>query len=345
MDAAASVGEVVVFPESLYSYGPVTGEMTEATPSTATAGKLGVRAELIRARAAHTADTVSMVASDFYGPRVRAALAGKLMVPRLLAGKSVQTLGRLDQVHSFTYVPDLAAAMIAAADQPQAWNRVLHAPTGPALTQRDLVRTFAEVAGVPVPRIFAVPTGLLRAVGVVSGQAREAAETGYMTDRPFVMTSTVTEELLGLRPTPLREGIAATIDYWRTSAATPHPPHLSPSPEVGEELSQVGHQEVGCLQRGKVPAAVELGPPHQVVLPLGDPADRAVTGEHRTRGGYTGGGQRGAPLVALGVEPHRRPDRAGEVHQAEVGQERIHVQGVGDPVVGGGGGEVGGVRG
>ena len=225
MDAAAGVGAVVVFPESLYSYGPVTGEMTEATPSTATAGKLGVRAELIRARAAHTADTVSMVASDFYGPRVRAALAGKLMVPRLLAGKSVQTLGRLDQVHSFTYVPDLAAAMIAAADQPQAWNRVLHAPTGPALTQRDLVRTFAEVAGVPVPRIFAVPTGLLRAVGVVSGQAREAAETGYMTDRPFVMTSTVTEELLGLRPTPLREGIAATIDYWRTSAATPHPAH------------------------------------------------------------------------------------------------------------------------
>src|SRR5699024_1548158 len=85
-------------------------------------------------------------ASDFYGPRVRAALAGKLMVPRLLAGKSVQTLGRLDQLHSFTYVPDLAAAMIAAADQPQAWNRVLHAPTGPALTQRDLVRTFAEGA-------------------------------------------------------------------------------------------------------------------------------------------------------------------------------------------------------
>ena len=220
MDAAATVGAVVVFPESLYSYGPVTGEMTEATPSSASTGKLGVRAELIRARAAHTADTVSMVASDFYGPRVRAALAGKLMVPRLLAGKSVQTLGRLDQLHSFTYVPDLAAAMIAAADQVQAWNRVLHAPTGPALTQRDLVRTFAEVAGVDMPRILAVPSRLLRALGVVSGQAREAAETSYMTDRPFVMRSTVTEQLLGLRPTPLREGIAATIDYWRTSAAT-----------------------------------------------------------------------------------------------------------------------------
>src|SRR5699024_636626 len=57
MDVAASAGAVVVFPESLYSYGPVTGEMTEATPSSATTGKLGVRAALIRARADHVSDT------------------------------------------------------------------------------------------------------------------------------------------------------------------------------------------------------------------------------------------------------------------------------------------------
>ena len=215
MDAAANAGAVVVFPESLYSYGPVRGPMTEYTPSAATTGKLGVRTELLRARSAHAASTVSMVASDFYGPRVRTAMAGERMVPRLLAGKSVQVIGRLDEPHSFTYVPDLAAAMIAAADRPQAWNRTLHAPTAPALTQRELVEQLAEVAGVPVPRILAVPVRLLRLLGVVSGTIREAAETGYMFDRPFVMTSTVTEELLGLQPTPLREGLAATVDYWR----------------------------------------------------------------------------------------------------------------------------------
>lgn len=223
MGAAAGAGAVVVFPESLYSYGPVTGEMTEATPSAATTGKLGVRSELLRARASHTADTVSMVASDFYGPRVRTALAGEKMIPRLLAGKSVQTLGRLDAPHSFTYIPDLAAAMIAAADQPQVWNRVLHAPTAPPVTQRELVRIFAAVAGVDVPRILAVPAGALRVLGLVSGPIREAAETSYMVDGPFVMTSTVTEELLGLQPTPLREGIAATIDYWRNLPVQPAP--------------------------------------------------------------------------------------------------------------------------
>lgn len=216
MDVAAEVGAVVVFPESLYSYGRVSGPMTEATPSSATTGKLGVRADLIRARAEHAAHTVSMVASDFYGPRVRKALAGERMIPRLLAGQSVQTLGRLDVVHSFTYVPDLAAAMIAAATEPEAWDRVLHAPTAPALTQRELIRAFADAAGVPVPRIITVPIWALRALGAVSGQMREAAETGYMLERPFVMTASVTEELLDLRPTPLAEGIRATLAYWRS---------------------------------------------------------------------------------------------------------------------------------
>lgn len=215
MAAAARVGAVVVFPESLYSYGEVSGPMAEGTPSAATTGKLGVRTELLRARSEHAADTVSMVASDFYGPRVRAAMAGERMVTRLLAGKSVQVLGRLDQLHSFTYVPDLAAAMIAAADDPQAWNRVLHAPTAPALTQRELVGEFAHVAGVPMPRILAVPAWVLRALGVVSPTIREAAETSYMFERSFVMTSTVTEELLGLQPTPLQEGLDATVNYWR----------------------------------------------------------------------------------------------------------------------------------
>ena len=54
--------------------------------------------------------------------------------------------------HSFTYVPDLAAAMIRAAALPETWNSVLHAPTNPALTQRELAGAFAAAAGVPLPQ-------------------------------------------------------------------------------------------------------------------------------------------------------------------------------------------------
>lgn len=155
--AAGEAGAVVVFPESLYSYSEPEKIMAEDSPRLAQGGKRGVRTALLKARAASATATVSMVAGDFFGPRVRNSHAGERMVRPVAAGKPMQVVGRADQPHSFTYVPDLAAAMIAAADKPNVWNRVWHAPTGPALSQRELAGAFAKAAGARAPRVTAVP--------------------------------------------------------------------------------------------------------------------------------------------------------------------------------------------
>ncbi|MBI4900258.1 MAG: NAD-dependent epimerase/dehydratase family protein [Actinobacteria bacterium] len=215
LEAAGRVGAVVVFPESLYSYGRVDGPMTEATPRTATTGKLGVRTELLAQRDASTTPTVSVAASDFYGPLVRTSHAGERLVPTVLAGKTMRVIGSLDQPHSFTYVPDLAAAMITAALRPELWNSFLHAPTTAPVTQRRLVELVAEAGGVPVPRMSAVPVPVLRGMGLVLGEMRELAETAYMFARPFVVDSSASEARLGLAPTPLGDGMAATVAWWR----------------------------------------------------------------------------------------------------------------------------------
>ncbi|WP_416956382.1 NAD-dependent epimerase/dehydratase family protein [Nocardioides sp. T5] len=216
LEAAGRVGAVVVFPESLYSYGPVDGTLTEATPRTATTGKLGVRTELLAQREASPTPTISVAASDFYGPLVRNAHAGERLVPTVLAGRTMRVLGSPDQPHSFTYVPDLAAAMIAAAARPELWDSFLHAPTAAPVTQRRLVELVAEAGGVRAPKVASIPVSLLGAAGVVSRSVREMAETGYMFDRPFVMDSTASETRLGLSPTPLSDGLAQTVAWWRT---------------------------------------------------------------------------------------------------------------------------------
>lgn len=215
--AAGRVGAVVVFPESLYSYGPVDRPITEDTPRAATTGKPGVRTELLAQRAASPTPTVSVAASDFYGPLVRNAHAGERMVPTVLAGRTMRVLGSLDQPHSFTYVPDLAAAMVRAAATPALWDTVLHAPTAPPVTQRELVEQVAAAAGVQVPRVSAIPAWVLSAAGVVSRDSRELAETAYMFTRPFVLDSTRSQELLGLAPTPLATGLKETVDWWRAA--------------------------------------------------------------------------------------------------------------------------------
>ncbi|BCW37826.1 NAD-dependent epimerase [Arthrobacter sp. StoSoilA2] len=227
MDAAADAGAVVVFPESLYSYSEPDSVMTEAGPREASGGKRGVRTQLLRARTAHKANTVSVVAGDFFGPRVRMAHAGERMVPLVTEGKSVLVIGSARQPHSFTYVPDLAASMIAAARNPRLWNTVLHAPTGPALTQGELAAAFAEAAGVSVPKVSAIPGWVLRTAGLFSTDMRELAEMLYQFERPFVMDSSQSQRLLGLEPTPLPEAAAATVAWWRDAvrqaATTRHP--------------------------------------------------------------------------------------------------------------------------
>lgn len=217
LGVAGEVGAVVVFPESLYSYGPVDRPITEDLPRAASAGKLGVRTELLRAREASATATVSVAASDFYGPAVRMAHAGERMVPTILAGRTMRVVGSLDEPHSFTYVPDLAAAMIVAAQRPDLHNTVLHAPTAPAVTQRELIEEFAAAAEMASPRMSAAPSWVFRAGGLVSRDMREIAETAYQFAAPFVLDSTRSETLLDLAPTPLAIGAKATVDWWRTA--------------------------------------------------------------------------------------------------------------------------------
>jgi nucleoside-diphosphate-sugar epimerase len=219
LDAAGRTGAVVVFPESLYAYGHVAGPMTESTPRRADFGKPAIRVELLAARDRSATPTVSVAASDFYGPLVRTAHAGERMVPTVLAGRTMRVLGDPDAPHSWTYVPDLAAAMIRAADDRSLWNSFLLAPTAPPLTQRQLVGVYAEVAGVPAPKVASLPSALLRLVGTAHRGTREIAEMLYQFEKPFVVDSTASEERLGLKPTPMIEGARATVAWWQAAGS------------------------------------------------------------------------------------------------------------------------------
>ncbi|WP_194833462.1 NAD-dependent epimerase/dehydratase family protein [Nocardia sp. XZ_19_369] len=218
MDEAGKAGAVAVFPESLYSYQPTEGPITEMSPRTVRSGKGGVREELLRARAAHSTATVSVVSADFLGPYVHASMAGDQMVAPILAGKRVSAFGKIDLPHSFTYIPDLAAAMICAAADKSVHNTVLHAPTAPVITQRQLINAIADAAGAPRPKISVIPVWMMKVLGVASPLLRELAELGHQLERPFVLDSTDSEHKLGLRPTPLDEAVATTVAWWKSQA-------------------------------------------------------------------------------------------------------------------------------
>ncbi|MFJ7248937.1 NAD-dependent epimerase/dehydratase family protein [Kitasatospora sp. NPDC098652] len=218
--AAEDSGAVLVMLGNLYGYGPVDRPMTEDLPLAATGPKGRVRAAAWeQAWALHEAGRIRAVevrACDFFGPGVTDGghLASRA-VPALLKGRPVTVLGDPDAPHSWTYLPDVARAMVEVAAEESAWGRPWHVPTAPALPVRTMVERLAAEAGtgpVPVRRLSPV---LLGAAGLFSPLLRELRETRYQFDRPFVVDSSAYEAAFTVRATPLDEQVAATVAWWR----------------------------------------------------------------------------------------------------------------------------------
>ncbi len=135
----------------------------------------------------------------------------------MFSGKRLFAIGHPGQPRSFTFVPDLAAAMIRASERPELWNRVLHAPSAAPTTQQALAAAYARAGGVKPSPISGMPGWLLRLLGIAAPGLGEMTEMVYQFDHPFIMDSRASQEVLGLDPTPLPAAAAATVDWWRHS--------------------------------------------------------------------------------------------------------------------------------
>lgn len=221
--AAEACGAVLVTTANLYGYGPVDHPMTETDALAATGTKGRVRnAMWADALAAHEAGRVRVTearASDFYGPMVLGALLGDRVAPNLLDGKRISLLGDLDAPHTVTYAPDVARTLVTLAVDERAWGRAWHVPSVPAPSVRQLVTRMAAVAGVPVPKLGTIPHWMMHGLGTFNAELRELRETYHQFAHPFVLDSSAATATFALEATPLDEGFAATIAWWRAQRA------------------------------------------------------------------------------------------------------------------------------
>ena len=222
LDAAESSGAKLVFADNLYAYGPVDGPLREDLPALAHGRKGRVRvemaAELLRAHRDGRARVVIGRASDYYGPRDTGSIAGETVFGRILAGKKPRWTGRLDQPHTFHFLPDIARGLLVLADHREAEGQVWHLPAAGPLTAQQFFDMVAQAAGQPVPVHASVASpALLAAAGMFSPLLREMRETAYQFRAPFVVDSSKFDTAFGrLEPTPHRDAVAQTVAWYRS---------------------------------------------------------------------------------------------------------------------------------
>jgi nucleoside-diphosphate-sugar epimerase len=222
--AAERSGAVLVTLSNLYGYGPAARSlgagaydeahpMTEATPLAAAGPKGLIRARVwqdtLAAHQAGRARVTEVRASDFVGPGAQSAL-GERALGQIRRGRGVSVLGRADQPHTWSFTGDVARMLVVAGTDPRAWGRAWHAPSNEPRSQREAVEDLALAAGSGRVRVRAVPSALLRGIGLVSPLMRELRETEYQFRDAFVMDSSAAQAAFGLKPTPWDEVVSAT---------------------------------------------------------------------------------------------------------------------------------------
>jgi nucleoside-diphosphate-sugar epimerase len=211
----------LVLIENVYMYGDTHGNpMTEDTPYHAHTRKGRVRGEISNAAfAAHKEGRLRVTAArggNFFGPwGTGSTMGGRVFYP-LLQGKPAQLIGRTDLPHTHTYIKDFGKALAILGEREEAEGQVWHVPNDqPRMTQGELVRLFAEEAGVE-PKVSSMGKLMMSIGGLFIPEAKETVEMMYEFEKPFIVDSSKFETTFGMKATPIREAIKETVAWYKS---------------------------------------------------------------------------------------------------------------------------------
>jgi nucleoside-diphosphate-sugar epimerase len=150
----------------------------------------------------HGVPTVALRYFTVYGPRQRPDMAIHRLIEAALAGGSFPLYGDGEQQREFTFVDDVVAATIAAADADVPPGHVINVAGGSQTRLVDLIGLVEDLTGERVPLDRRPPA------------AGDVDRTGGATERA--------RSLLGWSPqVDLRTGVDAQVAWHRSRAAAP----------------------------------------------------------------------------------------------------------------------------
>ncbi len=218
--AAGRVQARLVVLDNLYMLGRPQGRMLDEDCPVAPCSRKGaVRAQVAELLlSAHQRGEVQATigrASDFYGPGGVQTFLGDHFWPAALAGRMVWLPFDPDAVHTYHYIPDVAAGLAAlGCAGADVCGKPWMLPCSTAGSLRQMVARIASHLGHRI-RLGCISRWLLGAAGPFVPLVRELNEMRYQWDGPFVVDDRCMRARLGLVPTDETEAVAATVAWAR----------------------------------------------------------------------------------------------------------------------------------
>jgi len=224
IEASARAGARLVALDNVYMLGRPNGRpLTDETQLNPCSRKGEIRARaaqmLLDAHRRGDVRATEGRASDFYGPGGTLTLLGDYFWPRVLKGRSGQVIADPDMVHTYHYIPDVAAGLATLGAAPdEAFGKPWMLPCRPAETLRDLVRRIERPFGRSIP-LQTVPAWIQLAMSMFIPPLRETREMRYQWEEPFVIDDSPFRQRFGVVAEDADRAAAATVAWARTHYA------------------------------------------------------------------------------------------------------------------------------
>lgn len=216
--AAEATGARLVMADNLYMYGPEASQpLRESTPMMATGKKGGLRArmasQLLEAHEAGRVEVAIGRSSDYFGPGGTNSAVGQLFFGPAGRGNGVRWLGRLDQPHALSFLPDTARGLVTLGEHENAAGKAWHLPITAALTAEGWRDMLSQRMGRPI-RLSRLSRPMLRLAGLFVPVTRELGETLYQWERPWLVDDSQFRRTFGEEPTPVERAVDESLEWY-----------------------------------------------------------------------------------------------------------------------------------
>ncbi|WCN09027.1 SDR family NAD(P)-dependent oxidoreductase [Marinomonas mediterranea] len=226
INAAKKQRATVVFPGSIYNYGPdvlpndVLPNISESTPQHPITKKGSLRAEMEQElkRFANDGGSVILIrAGDFYGPYAKNNWFSQGLINPNKAVKSIYNPSSKNVGHQWAYLPDVAQTMISMIKkrhelEPYAVYHMkgIWDPDG-TLMVNTIQKIIHEKSG-KKPKIAPFPWWLVWLAALFNTTAKELLEMKYLWAQPIKMENNKLRKKLGEEPhTPIEIAVEKTL--------------------------------------------------------------------------------------------------------------------------------------
>lgn len=212
--AARAAGATILFPGTVYNYGPEVFPRVRVTDEQRPRARKGaIRVEMERRLRASGVPVILLRCGDFFGARAKNSWFSQGMIR---PGRPVRWI--LDPAtpgvgHDWAYLPDVAATFAALVERAAELPRfAAHHFRGHWLPRgTELAAATARAAGTN-PRIWRFPWLALPLAAPFSETMREMLEMRYLWREPLELVNDELVAVLGAEPhTPLDEAVRATL--------------------------------------------------------------------------------------------------------------------------------------